>query len=141
MLATTRATAPPRNLPEITRGTKVPLRSAHRRHEPCLFIALSSPRPKNLVGTTRKIGTIGIIAIAAPAALGLRAPPRPLGPTQPRPRLKIIVAATSQRIEKIGTWAGPSVTTVTKKAILLTNALSPVSEKTSIGLGNLLVDD
>ena len=84
---------------------------------------------------------IEIVAIAALAALGLKAPPRPLGSTEPRPRLEIIVAANNQRIKKIRIWAGPPVTTVIKKAILPTNALNTTSQKTSIGLGNLLVND
>ena len=41
--------------------------------------------------------------IAVPAALGLKAPSRPLGSTQLRLRLKMIVATTSQHVGKIGT--------------------------------------
>ena len=79
MLAAPGATAPPRNLPRITSETKAPFRSAPRRHESCFLIAPILLRPKDLVKTTRKIGAIRIVAIAALAALGLRVPFRPLG--------------------------------------------------------------
>ena len=141
MLAASGATAPFSNLPRIIPGTKAPFRSALTRHKPCLLIALSLPRPRNLARTTKKVGAIGIVAIAALTAVGLRASPRPLGSTQPRLRLKtiVIVAATGQY--KIETWAKPPITMVTRKSILLTNVLSPASQKTSISLGNLLVGD
>ena len=58
---------------------------------------------RDRAGTIRRVGTIEIVAIVAPAAPGLRALPRPLGSTQPRPRLEMIVAATNQHVEKIGT--------------------------------------
>ena len=51
------------------------------------------------------------------------------------------MTAIGQRNKKIKTWARPSVTTVTKKAILSTNVISPASQKTSIGIGNLFVGD
>ena len=51
----------------------------------------------------------------------------------------MIMAATSQRVRKIGTWARPPVTIVIKIAISPTNALTLVSQKTSIGFANLFV--
>ena len=83
------------------------------------------------------------VAIAAPAAPGLRALPRPLGSTPPRSRLEtiVIMAITGKRVKKIGTWAKPLVTIVTRRGILLTNVLSPTSQKNSISLGNFLVGD
>ena len=142
MLAASKATAPPRNLPNITPRTKAPFCSAPKRHKLCLLIVLSELKPqKDRARTIRRVDTIAIIAIAALAALGLRAPSQPLGSTPPRPRLKMIVVVTSQRVGKIGTWAKSLVTTVIRKAILPTNALSSASQKTSIGLGDLLVGD
>ena len=142
MLAIPKATALPQNLPRITPGTKAPFRSAPKRHKPCLFIVLNKLKPwRDRVGTTRKVDTIGIVAIAAPVALGLSTLPWLLGSIQPRPRLKMIVAATSQCVKKIRTWAKPPVTIVTRKAILPINALSPLSQKTTIAFGNLLVGD
>ena len=143
MLAALGATAPPQNLLKIIFGTKTPFCFALTRHKPCLFIALNPAIPRDLAGTTRRIDLIGIIAIVAPAILGLRALPWALGSTQPRLQLKtiVIVAATGQCVGKIGTRAGPPITIITKSGILLTNILSPVSLKTSIDLGNLLVGD
>ena len=143
MLAAPRATALPWNLPRIIPRTKTPFRSTITRHKPCLLITPSLPRLKNLAGTTRKVGAIRIVAIATSVALGLKAPPRSLGSIRPRPRLKtiVIVAATGQRIRKIKTWAKPFVTIITKRGILLTSAPTITSQKTSIGLGNLYVDD
>ena len=142
MLAAPRATAPPWNLPKITPGTKAPFCSAPKKYKLCFLIVSNKLKPqRDRVGTTKRIGTIKIVAIAASAPLGLRALPRPLGSAQPRSRLEMIVAATSQRIGKIGTWAGPPVTIVTWKAILPTNALSPVSQKISISLGDLRVGE
>ena len=142
MLAAPEATAPPQNLPRITSRTKAPFCSAPKRHEPCLFIFSSKLRfRRNRAGTIKRVGTIIIVAIAASAAPGLKALLQPLGSTQPRPCLKMIVAASSQCIGKIGTWARLPITTVTRRAILPTNALSPTSKKTSIGLSNFLVAD
>ena len=142
MFAALKATTPPQNLPRITPGTKAPFCSAPRSHESCLLIVSSELRPwKDRAGTIKRISTIGTVAIAAPAASGLKALLRPLRSSRPKPRLEMIMAAIKQRIGKIGTWGGPPVTTVTKKALLPTNALSSASPKTSIGLGNLLIDD
>ena len=144
MLAVPRAIAPPQNLPKNTPRTKVPFCSALRRHKPYLLIIPSKLRPRrDCAGTTRRVGTIEIVAIAAPVAPGLKAPPRLLESIWLRRRLKtiVIVVATGQRNEKIRTWARPPFTTVTRKAILPTNAQSSASQKTSIGLGNLLVGD
>ena len=66
----------------------------------CFERAETSERPRR---TIRRVGTIEIVAIVAPAAPGLRAPPRPLGSTQPRPWLEMIVAATNQHVGKTGT--------------------------------------
>ena len=141
MLATPETTASSQNLSKITSKTKASFRSAAKRHKPFHLIATSPSRPKDLAKTTRRVGAIGIVAIAAPATLGFMAPPQPLGSTQSKFPLEMIMLATSQRIGKIGTGAGPLVTTVTKRAILPTNALSPTSQKTSIGLGNLFIGD
>ena len=137
-----KATTPPQNLLRITPGIEAPFHSAPRRHKPCLLIVPSKLRPhRDRTGTIRRVGTIGIVAIAAPVAPGLKASSLPLGSIRPRPRLEMIVATTSQRVGKIGKWAGPPITTITKRAILPTNALSPACQKTSIGLGNLVVGD
>ena len=142
MLAAPKATAPPRNLPRITSETKTPFYSAPRRHKQCLLIILSElKRQRDSIRTIRKVGMIKIVAIAAPTGPGLRVLPRPLESIRPRPWLEMIMAATSQRVGKIKTWAGTPVTSVTKRPILPTNVLSPVSQKTSIGLGNLFVGD
>ena len=96
MLPALKATAPPQNLPRIIPGTKTPFCSAPKRHKPCLFIVSSELRPwRDHAKTIRRVGTIRIVAITAPAASGLRALPRPLESTWPRLRLEIIVAATS----------------------------------------------
>ena len=96
MLAAPKTTAPPRNLPRITPGTEALFRSTPKRHKPSLLIAPSELRPRrDRAGIIRRVGTIEIVAIADPAASSLKAPSRLLGSTQPRPRLKIIVAATS----------------------------------------------
>ena len=142
MFAIPKATVPLQNLSRITPGTETLFSSAPRRHEPCFFIIPSELRPrKDRAGTIRKVGTIGIVAIAVPAVPGLKALLQPMGSTQPRSRLKMIVAATSQCVEKIETWAGPPVTTVTRRAILPTNTQSPASQKTSIDLGDFFVGD
>ena len=144
MLAVSRATAPPWNLSKNTPGTKVFFCSAPKRHKPCLLIIPSELRPrKDRKKTTRRVGGIKIVTLAAPAAPGLKAPPRPLRSTQPRLWLEMIVimAATSQRIGKIRTWAWPPVTIITRKSILLTNVLCLTSLKTSIGLDNLFAGD
>ena len=142
MLAIPKASALPQNLPRITLRTEAPFRPASRSHKPCFLIVANKLRPwRDRAGTNRRVSTIGIFAIATSTALGLTTLPRPLGSTRPRFWLEIIVAANSQRIGKIGIWVGPLVTTIIRKAILPTNALSPASEKTSIGLGNLLVGD
>ena len=111
-------------------GTKASFRSATRKHEPCFFIASSPPRPRDFSRTTRKIGSIKILAIAGLTGPGLRTLPRPPGLMQPRPRLEtiVIVAATGQCNEKIRTWARPYIITVTSKAILPTNAPSPTNQ-------------
>ena len=95
----------PQNLSRITSGTKAPFYSALPRHKPYLPIALSLPIPKNFAGTTRKVNAIRIVAIAAPAALGFRVLPWPLGSKRLRPQLEtiVIIAATGQRDGKIGT--------------------------------------
>ena len=143
MLAVLEATAPPQNRSSITPGTKAPFYSALTRHETCLLIALSPQRPKDVIRTIRKVGAIKIVAISAPATLGLRAPPRPLGSIQPSYWFNkiVIVAATGQHVGKIKTWAEASVIIVTRKAILPINTLSLASQKTSIGLDNLFVGD
>ena len=141
MLAVPGATAPPQNLQKIIFETKTLFSSVLTRHKPCLLIAPKLPRPRDLTRTTRRVGAIETIAIAAFAALGLRVLPRPWESTQLRPRLKTIAieVAAGQRVIKIRTWARPPVTTITRKVILPTNALSFASNKTSIALGNLLV--
>ena len=92
MLAAPGAIALPQNLPKITPKAKAPFRSAPKRHKLCLFIALSPPRQRDLIGTTRRVGVIGMIVIIAPAAPYFRAPPRPLGLKEQKPWLKTIVA-------------------------------------------------
>ena len=142
MLTSPKATALPWNLPKITPGTKVLFYSAPKRHKLCLLIVLNKLRfRRDRAKIIKKVGTIEIVTIAAPAVPSLRAPSQPLELTRLIPRLEIIVATTSKCVKKIGTWAGPLVTTVTRRAILPTNALSPTSQKTSIGLGNFLVGD
>ena len=103
MLGAPEANAPPQNLPSIISGTKVPFHSAPRRHKPCFFIALSPPRPRDLARTNRRVGAIEFVTIATSVVPGLRALPRLLELIQPRPRLKIIVVATSQHVRKIKT--------------------------------------
>ena len=143
MFAAPKATALPQIISRITPRTETSFCSALIRHKPCLLIASSPPRAKDLARTTRKVGAIEIVAIAVLVTLDFRALSRLLRSIRPRSRLKtiVIVAATGQRVGKIGTWARPPITTVTRRAILPTNALSLVSQKTSIGLGNLLVGD
>ena len=143
MLAAPGAIASPQNLPRIILRTKVLFCSAFTRHKPCPLIALSPTRPRDFAGTTRKVGAIEIVAIAATPALDLRASPRLLRSIRPKPQLEIImiVAVTGHHIRKIGTWARSPITIVTRRGILLTNASSPTSQKTSIGFGNLLVGD
>ena len=79
MLAASEVTIPPQNLPKITPKTKAPFRSALTRHEPGFVIALSPTKLKDLAGITKKVSAIKNVAIAAPAAPGLKAPTRPLG--------------------------------------------------------------
>ena len=143
MLTALRAITPPQNLPKITPKTKASFCSVFPRHKLCLLIAPSSPRPRNLAGTSKRVDVIGIVAIAAPAAPGLKVPPWPLESTWPIPRLEtiVIVAAIGQYVEKIRTWARPPLIIVTRNGILLTSAPSPTSQKTSIGLGDLHVGD
>ena len=144
MLAVLKATAPPWNLPKNTSGTEILLRSAPRRHKPFLFIVPNKLKPwKNCAGTTKKVGAIRIVVIAVPMAPGFTAPSRPLRSTRPRPRLEtiVIVVAIGQRNKEIRTWARPPNTTIIKRAILLINALSSASQKTSTGLGNFFVGD
>ena len=141
MLAAFGVTAPPWHLSRITFGTKASFCFAFKRNKPCFLIVPSLPRPRNFAGTTKKIGAIGIVAIAAPAALGLWALPQLLWSIQARPRLEINVTATGQRVKKIKTWSGLLVITVTRKNISLTNVPSFTTKKTSIGLGNLLVGE
>ena len=142
MLAASEATTLPWNLPKIIPGTKAPFCSAPKRHEAYLLIIPSELKPwRDRARTIRRVGTIEIVAITAPTTPSLKAPPRPLRSTRPRLRLEIIVAATSQCVGKLEIWAGPPVTIITRKTILLTNAISLTSQKTSISLGNLLVGD
>ena len=142
MFAAPKTTTLPQNLPRTTSGTKTLFRFAPKRHKPCLLIVSSELRSwRDRAGSIRRVGTIKMVAIAASAAPSLRAPPRLLGSTQPRPRLKIIVAATNQHVGKIGTWARTPVTTITRKPIFPINALSLASQKTSIGLGDFFVGD
>ena len=140
MLAIPGATPPPQNLSKIISRTKAPFCSAPRRHKPCFFIVLSKLKTqRDRAGTTRKVDIIRIVAIAAPAAPGLRTSLQPLELIQPSPQFEMILAATSQHVGKIGTWARPPMTNVTKRAIWPINALSSASQKTNISLGNLLV--
>ena len=143
MLAAPRATALPQNLPKIIPGTKAPFHSILTSHELGFLIVPSLPRLRNLTRTTRRIGAIRIVTIAAPAAAGLKASPWSLRSTQPRSRLEtiVIVAATGQRIRKIRIWVRSPIIIIIWRDILLTNVLSPVSQKTSIGLGDLLIGD
>ena len=142
MLTVPGATAPPQNLPKDTPGTKVLFCSPTRRHKPCFPIVLSELKPrKDRAETTRGVGVIKIVAIAAPAALGFRALSRQLRSSQPRLRLKMTMIAINQYDEKIKTWARPLVTIVTRRAILPTNTLSLRSQTTSIGLCDFLVSD
>ena len=143
MLAVFKATAPPQNLLKNTLETKVLFCSALKKHKPCLLIVPSKLRPwKDCIRTTKRVGAIGIVIMAAFATLGLRAPPRPLRSTRPRFRLEtiVIMAATGYHVRKIETWARPPVTMVKRRGILLTNVSSPASQKNSIGLGVLLVN-
>ena len=142
MLAAPEATILPQNLPKIIPRTKTPFCSALKKHEPCLLIVSSELRlRRNRIGTIRRVGIKRIIAIAAPVASSLSGLPRPLGLTRPRPRLRMILAVTSRYVGKIRKWAKPFITTIIRRAILQTNALSPASQKTSIGLGDLVVGD
>ena len=142
MLAAPEATALPWNLPRITSRTEALFCSACRRHKSYFFIAPSELRPwRDCAGITRSVSAIGILVITAPAAQGLKALPRQLGSTQPRPWLKITLIVIGKRNKKIKIWARLLVTIVIKRAILPTNAFSPVSQKTSISFDNLLVND
>ena len=143
MFAAPRDNGLSRNLTKITPGTEASFRSPLTRHKLCLLIAQSAPRPRDLARTTKKVGAIEIVAIAASTALGLTASPWPIGLTQPRFRRKtiMILATTGQRVGKIGTWAGPPIIIVTKTSISLNNLPSPASQKTIISLGDLLVGD
>ena len=72
-------------------------------------------------------------------APSLRALSWQLGSTQTRPRFKMTVTVIGHYDEKIKTQTRLLVITVTRKAILPTNALSLTSQKPNVGLGNLLV--
>ena len=138
MLAAPGATALPQNLPRIIFETKAPFCSAFTRHELCLLIAPSPPRPKDLAGTTRRVG-----AIAAHTASSFRTLRWPLESTKPRPWLEtiMIMGATGQRVGKTRNRLKSLVTIITRRDILLTNALNSTSQKTSINLGNLHIGD
>ena len=128
MLAVSWATILPQNLAKNTTMTKVFFYSALRRHKPYRFLIPGKMRPwKDRGGTTRRIGGIKMVAIAASAAPGLRALSGRLESTRPKPQLEIIVTTIGQRDKKIKTWIKPPVTIITNKAILPTNALNLVS--------------
>ena len=119
----------------------IPFTSSLEKHEFCLLFALSILRPqKDLVKTTKRINAIDKLIMVL-VDLDLKALPCPLRSTQVRLHLQIIVTATGYYSKRPGTWIKLPVTIITKKGILLTSALSPTSQKTSISLGNLHISD
>ena len=112
-----------------------------KKHEPYLSIAPNMLRsPRDLIKTIKRVGIIEK-PIVILMTLDIKVLSWLLGLAQLTTYLKLTVNVIGYYSERIKIWIKSPITIIIRRDILLTSALSSISQKTSIGFSNSHVGD